>query len=71
MADPSGNVNSNYGWQWKRNDQIDYVIDEEEIANQGHDLDMSKWEWMKTRQLHKLKACNELMKKLIGIKNTG
>ena len=27
MADSNGNVNSNYGWQWKRNDQIDYVID--------------------------------------------
>ena len=27
MADAVGNVNSNYGWQWKRNDQIDYVID--------------------------------------------
>jgi thymidylate synthase len=27
MADGEGNVNSNYGWQWKRNDQIDYVID--------------------------------------------
>ena len=27
MADSDGNVNSNYGWQWKRNDQIDYVID--------------------------------------------
>jgi len=27
MAFPNGNVNSNYGWQWKRNDQIDYVID--------------------------------------------
>ena len=27
MADSCGNVNSNYGWQWKRNDQIDYVID--------------------------------------------
>jgi len=27
MADPNGNVNSNYGWQWSRNDQIDYVID--------------------------------------------
>ena len=27
MADGDGNVNSNYGWQWKRNDQIDYVID--------------------------------------------
>ena len=26
MADAEGNVNSNYGWQWKRNDQIDYVI---------------------------------------------
>ena len=27
MADSNGNVNSNYGWQWKRNDQIDYVVD--------------------------------------------
>ena len=27
MADSDGNVNSNYGWQWKRKDQIDYVID--------------------------------------------
>ena len=27
MADGQGNVNSNYGWQWKRNDQIDYVVD--------------------------------------------
>ena len=26
MADGAGNVNSNYGWQWKRNDQIDYVV---------------------------------------------
>ena len=26
MADKKGNVNSNYGWQWKRNDQIDYVV---------------------------------------------
>ena len=25
MADKDGNVNSNYGWQWKRNCQIDYV----------------------------------------------
>ena len=27
MADADDNVNSNYGWQWKRNDQIDYVVD--------------------------------------------
>ena len=27
MADSQGNVNSNYGYQWKRNDQIGYVID--------------------------------------------
>lgn len=26
MADSKGNVNSNYGYQWKRNDQIDYVV---------------------------------------------
>jgi thymidylate synthase len=25
MADSKGNVRSNYGWQWKRNAQIDYV----------------------------------------------
>ena len=27
MADGNGDVNSNYGWQWSRNDQIDYVVD--------------------------------------------
>ena len=27
MADNDGNVNSNYGWQWKRNDQIGYILD--------------------------------------------
>ena len=27
MADKEGFVNSNYGWQWGRNDQLDYVID--------------------------------------------
>ena len=27
MADSDGNVNSNYGWQWGRNDQIDMVIE--------------------------------------------
>ena len=27
MADSQGNVNSNYGYQWQRNDQIGYVID--------------------------------------------
>ena len=26
MADEDGNVNSNYGWQWQRNNQLDYVI---------------------------------------------
>ena len=25
MANAEGNVNSNYGWQWDRNKQIDYV----------------------------------------------
>jgi thymidylate synthase len=27
MADDHGNVNSNYGYQWKRSNQIDYVVD--------------------------------------------
>ena len=26
MADSNGLVRSNYGWQWNRNDQIDYVV---------------------------------------------
>jgi len=26
MADENGHVNSNYGWQWQRNNQIDHVI---------------------------------------------
>ena len=26
MADGDGNVMSNYGWQWQRNNQIDYVV---------------------------------------------
>ena len=26
MADVNGNVNSNYGWQWKRNQQVDHVV---------------------------------------------
>lgn len=26
MADTNGNVMSNYGWQWQRNNQIDYVV---------------------------------------------
>ena len=26
MADVEGNVNSNYGWQWQRNYQLDYII---------------------------------------------
>ena len=26
MADVNGDVNSNYGWQWKRNQQIEHVI---------------------------------------------
>ena len=26
MADVNGHVNSNYGWQWQRDQQIDYII---------------------------------------------
>ena len=26
MADENGHVRSNYGWQWQRNHQIDYVV---------------------------------------------
>ncbi len=27
MMDSQGNVRSNYGWQWRRNDQLDKVVD--------------------------------------------
>ena len=27
MADAASKVNSNYGWQWGRNNQIDYIVD--------------------------------------------
>ena len=27
IADAAGKVNSNYGWQWGRNNQIDYIVD--------------------------------------------
>lgn len=33
MADHNGNVNSNYGWQWLRNDQYEYVIDKLKFEN--------------------------------------
>ena len=26
MADENGNVNSNYGWQWKREDQLESIV---------------------------------------------
>ena len=26
LADVNGKVNSNYGYQWERNQQIDYII---------------------------------------------
>ena len=33
MADHKGNVNSNYGWQWLRNDQYEYIIDKLKFEN--------------------------------------
>ena len=33
MADHKGNVNSNYGWQWLRNYQYEYVIDKLKFEN--------------------------------------
>jgi thymidylate synthase len=33
MADHKGNVNSNYGWQWLRNDQYEYVVDKLKFEN--------------------------------------
>ena len=33
MADHNGNVNSNYGWQWLRNDQYEYIIDKLKFDN--------------------------------------
>tara|TARA_R110002074_G_scaffold6895_3_gene30553 strand:+ start:1197 stop:2006 length:810 start_codon:yes stop_codon:yes gene_type:complete len=42
---------------------VSYVIEEEVVGDTTHDTNMTKWEWMRMRQLHKLKECNELRKK--------
>ena len=34
MANEVGRVNSNYGWQWQRNNQLDYIIDK--LKNHKH-----------------------------------
>lgn len=34
MADSKNNVNSNYGYQWQRNNQLDYIVDL--LKNQMH-----------------------------------
>ena len=49
MANADGNVNSNYGWQWQRNDQIDYVCAKlKEYPNTRHAAisiyDCKEWE---------------------------
>ncbi len=41
---------------------ISYEIESEEIKDSNHDLMMTKWEWMRLRQLYKLKKCNQLLK---------
>ena len=38
-----------------------YGIETEEINGEYHDTDMTKWEWMRLRQLKKLKACHSLV----------
>ena len=40
----------------------DFRIEPEYIAEKDHDVDMTKWEWMKMRQLYKMKQCNMLLK---------
>ena len=49
MANADGNVNSNYGWQWQRNHQIDYVCAKlKEYPNTRHAAisiyDAKEWE---------------------------
>jgi len=41
---------------------VSFVIENEDIGSTAHDTNMTKWEWMRLRQLHKLKKCNELLK---------
>ena len=40
MADEDGNVNSNYGWQWNRNDQLEKVITM--LSNELHHLQSTR-----------------------------
>jgi thymidylate synthase len=42
--DEKGNVNSNYGFQWSRNNQIDYVIDELNINPQSRRASISLYD---------------------------
>ena len=41
MMDDKGNVRSNYGWQWKRNNQLDKVIDKLKENNNTRQAAMS------------------------------
>ena len=38
-----------------------YDVESEDISGEDHDTNMTKWEWMRLRQLKKLKACHSLI----------
>lgn len=39
-----------------------YEVESESVGDENHDTNMTKWEWMRLRQLKKLKECNNLLK---------
>ena len=41
---------------------ISYHIEQEVITGDSHDTNMTKWEWMRKRQLYKMNKCNDLLK---------
>ena len=47
MADERGYVNSNYGWQWKRQNQLDKVID---LLKRENILDKPQYQYMMVKK---------------------
>jgi len=41
---------------------VSYHIEDEKIEGAYHDTNMSKWEWMRKRQLYKMNKCNQMVK---------
>jgi len=57
MADNSGNVNSNYGWQWKRYGQLDKVIGRLDFDNETRQAAISIYDGKEINKYSKDTPC--------------